>query len=97
MRVLTRCLMHFFQALLHNSSLRQELEKLKGDPHIHALNRLSEVKEMPLHVLQSLQSKLKDDLHEIEKVSFHFVLSTYFGIYCVLVDKQFRKVHGLWD
>lgn len=51
------------------TSLNMELEKMKNDPYLVALNRQSDLKSFPMHVLQSLHARLKRDLDEINRVS----------------------------
>jgi E3 ubiquitin-protein ligase UNKL len=62
------------QALMQATSLNQELEKMKNDPYLVALNRQSDLKSFPMHVLQSLHARLKRDLDEINRVSDQHLL-----------------------
>ncbi|XP_059490374.1 RING finger protein unkempt isoform X2 [Neocloeon triangulifer] len=55
-------------ALMQVATMNQELEKMKQDPFLVALNRQSDLKNFPMHVLQSLHARLKRDLDEISRV-----------------------------
>ncbi|XP_071964395.1 putative E3 ubiquitin-protein ligase UNKL isoform X2 [Antedon mediterranea] len=48
--------------------LKLEIEGLSGGPHLHVLNRTSELNHLPLHQLKKLQLQLKSDLEKLEKV-----------------------------
>jgi hypothetical protein len=65
---------HVLQALMQATSLNMELEKMKNDPYLVALNRQSDLKSFPMHVLQSLHARLKRDLDEINRVSDQHLL-----------------------
>lgn len=49
--------------------LKNEVDLLQGSPYLHGIRRVSELKNLSLPALKSLQSQLKNDLEEIEKVS----------------------------
>jgi hypothetical protein len=66
--------LEFLQALRQATSLNMELEKMKNDPYLVALNRQSDLKSFPMHVLQSLHARLKRDLDEINRVSDQHLL-----------------------
>ncbi|XP_065332034.1 putative E3 ubiquitin-protein ligase UNKL isoform X2 [Cloeon dipterum] len=56
------------EAIIQINTLNQELDKMKQDPYLVALNRQSDLKNFPMHVLQSLHARLKRDLDEISRV-----------------------------
>lgn len=49
-------------------ALQQEVDLLQGSPYLHGLRRIAELKSLSLAILKSLQSQLRSDLEEIEKV-----------------------------
>lgn len=44
------------------------MDLLQGSPYLHGLRRVSEIRNLSLSVLKSLQSQMRNDLEEIEKV-----------------------------
>lgn len=57
------------QAVAQAKDLKKEVDLLQGSPYLHGLRRSSELKNLSLSALKSLQSQLKKDLEEIEKVN----------------------------
>lgn len=49
-------------------ALRMENEAAGGSPHLHALKRTSELRNLSIATLKSIQSQLRQDLEEVEKV-----------------------------
>lgn len=56
------------QAISQAKALQQEVDLLQGSPYLHGLRRISELRNLSLATLKSLQSQLRSDLEEIEKV-----------------------------
>lgn len=57
------------KAINQAKSLQQEVDLLQGSPYLHGLRRVSEIRNLSLSVLKSLQSQMRNDLEEIEKVN----------------------------
>lgn len=57
-----------FQAVNQAKALQQEVDLLQGSPYLHGLRRISELRNLSLATLKSLQSQLRSDLEEIDKV-----------------------------
>lgn len=60
---------NFYKAINQAKSLQQEVDLLQGSPYLHGLRRVSEIRNLSLSVLKSLQSQMRNDLEEIEKVN----------------------------
>ncbi len=58
-----------YQALTESRALKHEIEGLTGGPHLHVLNKVSELEKLPIQQLKNLQAQLKNDLDRLEKVS----------------------------
>lgn len=60
------------------TDLKKEVDLLQGSPYLHGLRRISELKNLSISALKSLQSQLKTDLEEIEKVitGYEFLINT---------------------
>lgn len=56
------------QAVTQAKALQQEVDLLQGSPYLHGLRRISELRNLSLATLKSLQSQLRSDLEEIDKV-----------------------------
>lgn len=56
------------QAVNQAKALQQEVDLLQGSPYLHGLRRISELRNLSLATLKSLQSQLRSDLEEIDKV-----------------------------
>ncbi|XP_072167844.1 putative E3 ubiquitin-protein ligase UNKL isoform X1 [Diadema setosum] len=56
------------EAFNESRILKQEIEGLSGGPHLHVLNKASELYSLPLPKLKQLQSQLKVDLERVEKI-----------------------------
>ncbi|XP_041473345.1 RING finger protein unkempt homolog isoform X2 [Lytechinus variegatus] len=56
------------QAFNESRILKQEIEGLSGGPHLHVLNKVAELTNLPVTKLKQLQSQLKLDLERVEKV-----------------------------
>lgn len=70
----------FYQALLQLKALKAENEATNGGgPFIGALGRTSDLKSLSITALKSMQSQLRSDLEEIEKVkqTLHSDLNNY--------------------
>lgn len=58
----------YLQAVNQAKALQQEVDLLQGSPYLHGLRRISELRNLSLATLKSLQSQLRSDLEEIDKV-----------------------------
>ncbi|XP_046622968.1 putative E3 ubiquitin-protein ligase UNKL isoform X4 [Neodiprion virginianus] len=79
--------MDCLQALLQVKALRVENEATVGGPYLHALRRTSELRSLSIATLKSLQSQLRSDLEEVEKVLY---LET--ATKCMVCEEQNRTV-----
>lgn len=63
-------------------SLRVENEASNGGPYLHSVRRISELRSLSIATLKSIQSQLRSDLEEVEKVrnrgNFIFYLQFFF-------------------
>ncbi|XP_066291242.1 putative E3 ubiquitin-protein ligase UNKL isoform X2 [Branchiostoma lanceolatum] len=50
--------------------LRKEIENLSGGPHLHVLQKLSDMEKLPLTTLRSYQQQLRQDLERLDKVIY---------------------------
>jgi len=57
--------MDFLQAL---KALRVENKASNGGPYLHSLRKISELRSLSIATLKSIQSQLRSDLEEVEKV-----------------------------
>ncbi|KAG8312229.1 hypothetical protein J6590_026675 [Homalodisca vitripennis] len=57
------------EAISQAKALQQEVDLLQGSPYLHGLRRISELRNLSLATLKSLQSQLRSDLEEIDKVN----------------------------
>lgn len=60
--------MNFLQALMQIKALRVENETSNGGPYLHSVRRISELRSLSIATLKSIQSQLRSDLEEVEKV-----------------------------
>lgn len=60
--------MDCLQAMLQVKALRVENDAAVGGPYLHSLRRTSELRSLSIATLKSLQSQLRSDLEEVEKV-----------------------------
>lgn len=49
-------------------ALRVENEASSGGPYLHTVRRISELRSLSIATLKSIQSQLRSDLEEVEKV-----------------------------
>lgn len=49
-------------------ALRVENEASNGGPYLHSVRRISELRSLSIATLKSIQSQLRLDLEEVEKV-----------------------------
>ncbi|KAK7575995.1 hypothetical protein V9T40_012281 [Parthenolecanium corni] len=75
------------EAVAQAKDLKKEVDLLQGSPYLHGLRRISELKNLSLSALKSLQSQLKNDLEEIEKVLY---LQT--ATKCILCEENNRSI-----
>ena len=61
-------------------ALRVENEASSGGPYLHTLRRISELRSLSIAALKSIQSQLRSDLEEVEKVkqSCHAGLNSWY-------------------
>jgi len=50
-------------------ALRVENEASNGGPYLHTVRRISELRSLSIATLKSIQSQLRSDLEEVEKVN----------------------------
>lgn len=60
--------MDSLQALMQVKALRVENEASSGGPYLHTVRRISELRSLSIATLKSIQSQLRADLEEVEKV-----------------------------
>lgn len=60
--------MNSLQALMQVKALRVENEASSGGPYLHSITRISELRSLSIATLKSIQSQLRSDLEEVEKV-----------------------------
>lgn len=60
--------MDSLQALMQVKALRVENEASSGGPYLHTVRRVSELRSLSISTLKSIQSQLRSDLEEVEKV-----------------------------
>jgi len=75
------------EAISQAKALQQEVDLLQGSPYLHGLRRISELRNLSLATLKSLQSQLRGDLEEIEKVLY---LQT--ATKCMVCEERNRSV-----
>ncbi|XP_072028240.1 LOW QUALITY PROTEIN: putative E3 ubiquitin-protein ligase UNKL [Amphiura filiformis] len=75
------------EALIESRVLKQEIEGLTGGPHLHVLNKVSELEKLPLSQLKNLQVQLKNDLDRLEKV-----IHTKEALRCLICMERDRSV-----
>ena len=68
------------QALMQITQLRVENEASNGGPYLHALRRTTELRSLSIATLKTIQSQLRFDLEEVEKVkqSSHSGLNSWY-------------------
>ena len=69
------------QAFSESRILKQEIEGLSGGPHLHVLNKASELNSLPMTKLKQLQSQLRTDLERVEKVSSEYVNAIFIQLW----------------
>ncbi|XP_046659880.1 putative E3 ubiquitin-protein ligase UNKL isoform X2 [Homalodisca vitripennis] len=75
------------EAISQAKALQQEVDLLQGSPYLHGLRRISELRNLSLATLKSLQSQLRSDLEEIDKVLY---LQT--ATKCMVCEERNRSV-----
>ena len=64
-------------------SLKLEIEEIKGDPHLHTLNTVEDIRDLPLLKMRQIHRKLNSDLEKLNQVSrtqvFILFILIYFG------------------
>ncbi|XP_049817864.1 putative E3 ubiquitin-protein ligase UNKL isoform X3 [Aethina tumida] len=75
------------ETLTQLNNVKQELENLQGGPYIRSLHKLSELPKLSLGVLKSLQTQLRQDLEEIDKVLYRETASK-----CMVCEERNRTV-----
>ena len=51
------------------SSLKQEIEEIKADPHLHTLNTVENIRDLPLLKMRQIHRKLSSDLEKLNQVN----------------------------
>ncbi|OAD54960.1 RING finger protein unkempt [Eufriesea mexicana] len=75
------------EALLQVKALRVENEASSGGPYLHTLRRTSELRSLSIAALKSIQSQLRLDLEEVEKVLYRETATK-----CMVCEEQNRTV-----
>ncbi|XP_075231657.1 RING finger protein unk isoform X2 [Lycorma delicatula] len=75
------------EAVSQAKALQQEVDLLQGSPYLHGLRRISELRNLSLATLKSLQAQLRSDLEEIDKVLY---LQT--ATKCMVCEERNRSV-----
>ncbi|XP_034935023.1 RING finger protein unkempt homolog isoform X3 [Chelonus insularis] len=75
------------EALMQVKALRVENEQSNGGPHLHALKRTSELRNLSITALKTIQSQLRQDLEEVEKVLYRETANK-----CMVCEEQNRAV-----
>lgn len=51
------------------ASLKQEIEEIKGDPHLHTLNTVEDIRDLSLLKMKQIHRQLSSDLEKLNQVS----------------------------
>lgn len=78
------------QAVAQAKDLKKEVDLLQGSPYLHGIRRISELKNLSMSALKSLQSQLKNDLEEIEKVNVRAQSNDVFSRSWLIFGVRFR-------
>ncbi|XP_032672983.1 RING finger protein unkempt isoform X9 [Odontomachus brunneus] len=79
--------MDSLQALMQVKALRVENEASSGGPYLHTVRRISELRSLSIATLKSIQSQLRSDLEEVEKVLYRETATK-----CMVCEEQNRTV-----
>ncbi|XP_046394378.1 RING finger protein unkempt [Ischnura elegans] len=75
------------EALSQVKSLQKEVDQLQGGPHLHCLQRTTDLSKLSLATLKSLQEQLRSDLDDIEKVVYQQTAAK-----CIVCEENNRTV-----
>ncbi|XP_029175023.1 RING finger protein unkempt homolog isoform X7 [Nylanderia fulva] len=75
------------EALMQMKALRVENETSNGGPYLHSVRRISELRSLSIATLKSIQSQLRSDLEEVEKVLYRETATK-----CMVCEEQNRTV-----
>ncbi|XP_076626225.1 RING finger protein unk isoform X8 [Colletes latitarsis] len=75
------------EALLKVKALTAENEASSGGPYLHTLRRTNELRSLSIAALKSIQSQLRSDLEEVEKVLYRETATK-----CMVCEEQNRTV-----
>lgn len=53
------------------ASLKQEIEEIKGGPHLHTLNTVEDIQDLPLLRMKQIHRQLSSDLEKLNQVCDH--------------------------
>ena len=53
------------------ASLKQEIEEIRGDPHLHTLNTVEDIRDLPLLRMKQIHRQLSSDLEKLNQVGGH--------------------------
>lgn len=53
------------------ASLKEEIEEIKGDPHLHILNTVEDIRDLPLLKMKQIHRQLSSDLDKLNQVGGH--------------------------
>ncbi|XP_017770912.1 PREDICTED: RING finger protein unkempt [Nicrophorus vespilloides] len=68
-------------------ALKLDYEQAQGGPHLHSIMKVSELSKLSLGALKGIQSKLKQDLEEVDKVLYRETASK-----CMVCEEKNRTV-----
>lgn len=71
------------------ASLRREIEEIKGGPHLHTLNTVDDIGELPLLEMKQIHRQLSSDLEKLNQVS-----SDVNNVYVVKVLHLASMIYG---
>lgn len=74
-------------AQIKQLQMELERERMNGSAYVHSIRRVSELRNLSLSVLKSIQAKLRSDLEEVDKVLY---LET--ATKCMVCEEQNRSV-----
>lgn len=53
------------------ANLKQEIEEIKSDPHLHTLNTVEDIRDLPLLKMRQIHRQLSSDLEKLNQVGGH--------------------------
>ena len=59
------------------NSLKQEIEDIKSNTHLHTLNSVEDITDLPLLKMRQIHRQLNSDLERLNQVSNNVCLSSF--------------------